>query len=103
GSERDEPVFVQSKIHRALEDAPLAPASAVPFQVQRRKSGYLLEAFLPAAVLNGFDPEQNPRLGWFYAVRDNELGEQTLSLGADFPVGEDSSLWNVLELRRTET
>src|SRR5207253_8931712 len=31
GSERDEPVFVQPKINRALQDAPLAPAAAVTY------------------------------------------------------------------------
>jgi hypothetical protein len=100
GPERDEPAFVQTKINRALQDAPLAAAGAVPFQVGRTRGGYVLEAFLPAAVLNGFDPEQNPRLGFYYAVRDAELGEQVLSVGADFPYWEDPSLWSVLELVR---
>jgi hypothetical protein len=100
GPERDEPVFVQTKINRAIQDAPLAPAGAVPFQVSRTRGGYIVEAFLPAAVLNGFDPEQNPRLGFTYAVRDAELGEQVLSVGADFPYWEDPSLWSVLELVR---
>ena len=100
GPDRDEPAFVQSRINRALQDAPLCSAGAVPFRSQRRKSGYVIEAFLPAAVLNGFDPEQNPRLGVFYAVRDAELGEQTLSVGSDFPYGEDPTLWSVMELVR---
>jgi hypothetical protein len=98
GPDHDEPAFVQSKINRALQDAPLAPADAVPFQCAHLKNGYRVEAFLPAAVLNGFDPEQNPRLGIYYAVRDAELGEQVLGVGSDFPYWEDSSLWNVLEL-----
>ena len=51
-------------------------------------------------MLNGYDPEQNPRLGVYYAVRDAELGEQVLSVGADFPFSEDPSLWGVLELVR---
>jgi hypothetical protein len=100
GSDRDEPVAVQSKIHRALQDAPLSPPSAIPFRCERVTGGYRVEAFLPAAVLNGYDPEQNPRLGVYYAVRDAELGEQVLSVGADFPFGEDPSLWAVLELVR---
>jgi hypothetical protein len=100
GPERDEPIFVQSKIHRALQDAPASAGNAVPFQGERTKNGYRLEAFLPAAVLNGFDPEQIPRLGFFYAVRDAELGEQVLSVGSDFPYWEDPSLWSVLELTR---
>jgi hypothetical protein len=100
GSERDEPVVAQSKIHRALQDAPLSPPAAIPFRSARIKGGYRIEAFLSAAVLNGYDPEQNPRLGIYYVVRDAELGEQVLSVGADFPVAEDPSLWSVLELVR---
>jgi hypothetical protein len=100
GPERDEPVFVQSKIHRASEDAPLHAASEVPFRSVPVKGGYRLEAFLPAAVLNGFDPEQNPRLGLCYAVRDAELGEQVLGSGADFPYAEDPSLWSVVALKK---
>ena len=33
-------------------------------------------------------------------VKDAELGEQVLSVGADFPYWEDPSLWSVLELTR---
>src|SRR5437588_12526855 len=98
GPEADEPVFSQVKINRALQDAPLCTPSEVPFQVVRTKHGYILEAFLTANVLNGFDPEQNRRLGFYCAVRDAELGEQVLSVGSEFPYAEDPSLWSVLEL-----
>jgi hypothetical protein len=100
GPDLDEPIFLQGKINRALQDAPAVPANSVPFRSTPVRGGYLLEGFLPAAILNGFDPEQNPRLGLYYAVRDAELGEQVLSVGADFPYWEDPSLWGVLELRR---
>ena len=100
GPEHDEPAFVQTKINRALNDAPLASASSVPFQFHSTKTGYRLEAFLPEKALNGYDPEQHPRLGFYYAIRDGELGEQFLSVGADFPYWEDPSLWSVLELIR---
>lgn len=98
GPDHDEPVVVPAKINRALQDAPPCSPSEVPFRVTYTKKGYVLEAMLPAAALNGFDPEQNPRLGFYYAVRDAELGEQALSVGADFPYWEDPSLWSVLEL-----
>ncbi len=98
GPDQDEPAFVQTKINRALQDAPLAPAGGVPFQAVRTRGGYIVEAFLPAIILNGFDPEQEPRLGFYYAVHDAELGEQVLSVGAEFPYWEDPSLWSVLEL-----
>jgi hypothetical protein len=100
GPEHDEPVFGQAKINRALNDAPLCDPGAVPFRCRHTRGGYFIEAFLPAAVLNGFDPEQNPRLGFYYAVRDVELGEETLSVGSEFPYWEDPSLWSVLELVR---
>jgi hypothetical protein len=98
GAERDEPAVGQTKINRALEDAPLAPAGSVPLRVTSRRQGYLLEAFLPAAVLHGYDPEQYPRLGFFYSIRDDELGEQVLSVGPEFPFWEDPTLWSGLEL-----
>jgi hypothetical protein len=100
GPERDEPAFLQARINRAQQDAPLAGPGAVPFRCRRGAGGYRIEAFLPQAVLNGFDPEQNPRLGVFYAVRDAELGEQTLAAGPDFPYAEDPTLWSVLLLVR---
>lgn len=100
GPDKDEPFFAQSKIHRALQDAPFAEAEQVPFQFVRLRNGYRLEAFVPVAALTGFDPEQNPRLGIHLAVHDRELGEQSLSGGGDFPWGEDPSLWSVMELVR---
>jgi hypothetical protein len=100
GVDHDQPVFAQTKINRALNDAPLASAGGVPFRCTQRAGGYVLEAFLPAAILNGFDPEPNPRLGVYYAIRDAELGDQVLSVGAEFPYWEDPTLWSVLELVR---
>ena len=98
GAEKDEPAMVQTKIHRALQDAPIANPGDVPFRVLSSKGGYRLEAFLPATVLTGYDPEQHPRLGFYYVVRDQELGDQFLSVNGDFPYADDPSLWSVLEL-----
>ena len=100
GPDRDEPAVVQGKINRALEDAPHCNLSDIPFRCGAAKGGYRLEAFLPATVLHGFDAEQNPRLGFFYACRDAERGEQVLSVSSEFPYWEDPSLWSVLELVR---
>jgi hypothetical protein len=100
GPDHDEPVFTQTKINRALHDAPLCAPASVPFRMTHVPRGFVLEAFLPVAVLHGYDPEQNPRLGFYYAVRDAELGEQVLTVGADFPYWEDPSLWSTLELVR---
>jgi hypothetical protein len=100
GQEKDEPAVVQTKIHRALQDAPLAASSDVPFRFDRIKGGYRIEAFLGAGVLSGFDPDQHARLGVFYAVRDFEKGEQTPGADSDFPFAEDPSLWASMELAK---
>jgi hypothetical protein len=102
GPDREDPAVVQTKINRAMEDAPLVPASNVPFRCSVAGTGYEVEAFLPATALNGFDPEEHPRLGFFSAVRDAELGEQLLGVGPDYPFAEDPSLWATLVLVRGE-
>jgi hypothetical protein len=132
GADREEPFLTQSKINRALQDAPMANLGDVLFRAHsiswdsrpvarkaglhgrsdrdsrpvarkaglhgRSTGGYRLEAFLPAAALNGYDPHEHPRLGVYYCVRDQELGDQFLGVGWDFPFAEDPSLWAVLEL-----
>jgi hypothetical protein len=97
GPDGSDPVFVQTKINRASQDAPIAEGDAALLRLHRR-GGYRLEAFLPAESLTGFDPEQHPRLGFFYVVRDSEHGEQLLGAGPEFPFAEDPTLWEVLEL-----
>ena len=60
----------------------------------------MLQAFIPAAAITGYDPAEHPKLGFSYAVVDRELGWQTLSLGPEFPFVEDPSLWCTLELTK---
>jgi hypothetical protein len=98
GPDGYQPVAMQTKIHRAQQDAPLCSPSQLPFHVSRRRGGYRLTAFLPAGVLQGFDPENHPRLGFYFVVKDAELGDQSLGLGPEFPFWEDPSLWSTLEL-----
>ena len=98
GPRRDRPVTRQLTIPQAREDAPRARLEAILAGSQRDKAGYLLEVWLPAAALHGFDPEASPRLGFYYALRDAELGEQFLTVGREFPFAHDPSLWTTLEL-----
>lgn len=92
------PVAVQLPIARAREEQVLADASQVTLRLEALQSGYRLEAWLPADVLTGYDPEANPRLGFYYYLRDSELGEQYLTVGPEFPFAHDPSLWSTLEL-----
>jgi len=91
--------FEQKPIHRALADAPLARPEAIRARAEATKNGWRLELFLGAEALNGFDPETNRRLGLAYQVSDPDRGDEFLTVGRDFPIGEDPSLWATLELR----
>jgi len=95
-----EPAVVQFAIARAKEESPIANEEDIGIASEVTKDGYTLEAWFPAKVLHGFDPEANPRLGFYYSLRDQELGNEYLSVGHEFPVALDPSLWATLELVR---
>ena len=88
----------QRPIARAVAAAPLCRPDALPARAERLKTGWRLELFLPAAVLHGFDPDTNRRLGFVYQVSDPEREDQFLAVGREFPIGENPSLWATLEL-----
>jgi hypothetical protein len=87
-------------INRARESPKPIRQGLLRVRSEKRVDGYLLEAFLPAAALTGFDPAEHPRLGFTYAVIDRELGDQTFSCGPEFSYQDDPSLWASLELVR---
>jgi hypothetical protein len=99
GNRLVEPVADQLLINRARENASPVRPGTLGVQSQRRVDGYTLDGFIPAAALTGFNPEDYPRLGFFYAVVDREIGEQSLAYARDFPYGEDPSVWCSAELR----
>ena len=94
------PVARWLPIHRARENPKSETSGALRVRSEKRAHGYSLEAFVPSSSLTGFDPDDYPRLGFFYAVIDRELGWQTLSVGREFPFMEDPSLWGTLELTK---
>jgi hypothetical protein len=94
----EEPVAEQLLINRARENAKPIRPGILQIRREKRVDGYILEAFVSAAALTGFDPAEHPRLGFTYALVDRELGEQTFSCPSDFPYRDDPSLWSTLEL-----
>lgn len=96
--DRSLPVVRQLPIARAKEEAPQCDPKQIVVQSEIRDDGYTLDVWLPAEVLQGYEPESNPRIGFYYLIRDHELGDQVLSVGAEFPYDHDPSLWWPLEL-----
>jgi hypothetical protein len=94
------PVGTMLPINRAREN----PRPVEPRQLQVRslvrRDGYRLQAFIPSSAMTGYDPSDQPRIGFFYSVVDRELGCQTLSVGSEFPFDEDPTLWGTLDLIR---
>lgn len=90
----------QFAIAMAKEDAPSNRAGLLRVASRPARGGYLLDAWIPSECLAGYDPDANPLLGFYYVIRDAELGEQFLAVGRDFPFDHDPSLWSTLELTR---
>ncbi len=86
GADRDEPAFVQSKINRALHDAPLVGGEGVPFQFARRSGGYRLEAFLPASASTASIRSRIPAWG-FMSPSTTGTGRTIAQRGRRFPLG----------------
>ncbi|MBN1589352.1 MAG: hypothetical protein JW888_07550 [Pirellulales bacterium] len=86
------PIHRARALHGPIDESQLKVLS------RKRADGYVLDAFVAADALTGFDPEEHSRLGFFYAVMDRELGEQTFGAGNPMPYPQDPSLWATLEL-----
>lgn len=98
GRGQSDPVARLLPIHRARENPKPVAADALRVLSNRESDGYQLKVHLPAGALTGFDPAQQPRLGFSYAVADREQGWQTMSIGPEFPFTDDPSLWGTLDL-----
>ncbi len=96
--DNNKPVCSQLPIHRAQADAPPCDLSKVLLWAKTQATGHELDAWLPASVLNGFDPSLTPQLGFYYAISDSELGDQFMIVDHEFPFEQDPSLWATVRL-----
>ncbi len=98
GSGGRDPVADQLLLNRARENARPVRPRELQARAKITPTGYTLWAFAAAAALGGFDPAQQTRLGFTYAILDRERGLQTFSAGPEFPYEEDPSCWAELRL-----
>lgn len=90
----------QLAIALAKEDAPMTRASLLKAVSRPSRNGYELDIWIPTECLQGYDRDSNPLMGFYYSVRDAELGEQFLTVGREYPFDHDPSLWSTLELTK---
>ena len=98
GPGEKQPLATMLKINRAREHSPTINQAKIPTDSKVTRTGYTLSMYIPGPVLNGWNPEEHKHLGFCYSVRDRELGLQHLSVGSEYPVAEDPSLWHTLVL-----
>jgi hypothetical protein len=98
GRSQTDPVTRLVPINRARENPKPVADAVIQARSEARPGGYVLQGHIPAKALTGYDPAEHPRMGFCYGVADQELGWQTFSLGPEFPISEDPSLWGTLEL-----
>ncbi|NQV23651.1 MAG: hypothetical protein HQ518_04710 [Rhodopirellula sp.] len=99
GDDGLEPVVRQLPIARATEDATIFPPEAFTIRSERSADGYIIEAWLPAECLNGFDATESKQLAFYAMLRDSELGDHCLTVDSAFPFASDPSLWQTLDLQ----
>lgn len=92
GRDRRAPLAGVHRISRAKEPPPAIDAGLLRVACHVSNHGYVLEARVPAACLNGWDPAEHPRIGLFYKVKDGER-VQTLSIADDLGWNVDPSTW----------
>jgi len=102
GASREAPYTALIPINRARQNPKPAPTGSLQVFAATEPDGYRMSGRIAAAALTGFDALQFPRLGLFFAVIDRELGWQTFSLGQEYPIVEDPSLWGEAVLTRSE-
>ena len=93
GPQRDRPVATIVPINRARANPKPIPRGALQIHAAPKHDGYELSGLIPTSAMTGYDPIDQPRIGFYYAVNDRELGNQSLTLSDSFPVVEDPSLW----------
>ncbi len=100
GPAHDRPVAGVNKFQRAREDAPPIPVERLRVASRVGKTGYTLEAHIPAECLVGFDPDEHRRIGFYYILEDPDHGQQYLTVGDELLWYADPSTWATAVLCR---
>lgn len=98
---KGQPSIVQQPIAQQRATRIEFNAKQMSLRTKTTKTGYELEAWIPAIQLHGFrEVSDIGRLGFHCVIKDGHLGDQSFHLGGDFPTGYDPSTWITLELEQ---
>ncbi len=100
GGKKNKPAAGTAQIKRAKEHAPSILNERIEIASSIRKTGYSMEAIIPAGCLSGFDPEQHHRIGLYYILEDREWGQQYVTIGDDLNWHIDPSTWPTVVLEK---
>ncbi|MCH1494245.1 MAG: hypothetical protein L7U72_03360 [Rubripirellula sp.] len=98
GPRRESSLAAMVPINRARSHPRAVDSKHLPLKTNLRHNGYEISAWIPREALTGYSPEEQPRVAIYYAVIDRELGWQGLTLGPEYPVTDDPSLWSQANL-----
>ncbi|QDT63772.1 DOMON domain-containing protein [Calycomorphotria hydatis] len=85
-------------IEQARDTGVATPLNEARTQITKQKDRYTLDLWLPASVLQGFDPETTRQLGFHYEIRDGKFGIQTPQASGDLGYDRDPTLWMQLTM-----
>jgi hypothetical protein len=98
GLRADRPVAVAAQIPRTSELPATIPEGSIRIESAATGDGWRIDAFIGAAALPGWDPQEVPRLGFFAALVDRRLGRLPCYAPPEFPWDSDPTTWVELAL-----
>lgn len=100
GPDRSQPLVGVHRMSRAKEPPPEVDVAQIQIAAIVTRRGYALETAIPARCLNGWNPAEHPRLGFFYKVKDTTIGSQHLTVDDELGWNSDPSTWATAVLMR---
>ncbi len=89
---------------RTEDQHPLCQSDDLFLEVKEKKKGYMMQIFIPASCLHGYDPLQFNRLGFTYRVNRAKGKPQHFSVvSSEYSIDQHPSLWGSLVLIQNES
>jgi len=93
GPRRNQPVIGLHRMSRAKEPPPAVDLAQIQLAARTARRGWSVEVAIPASSLSGWNPSEHPRIGFFYKVKDTQLGSQHLTVDDELGWNADPSTW----------